>query len=391
MSVPFNSTDIQPSPPGVRLSSIMVGMAFACSTLWDFYFAGVRPLDFIAVFLLMGAVVVARSPRGEFIRGVDASAIVPLSLIGAIVAIYGVVGIASDTENAKPVVGVVLSVLAMFAITAGVPFSDRMVSITIRSLIVVHCTAQLLQAAVFYSSGQILNFHAVVGLEPRLLSSIFRPAGLFREPAIFSLAMILLLGIKTRLREPFDRYEGLALVCIVFSLSLWGIAAAAIYLLLFRRSLLVVVSVIVSGVILFMTDRTFAVMERVSVFFLTRIAGFSTDGSAQGRYGGIDVFFADPARYWEVLLGRGINNDFEQFGSAGFIFLLNSFGIIGSLSLVLCIVLLSRGVRASVLLLIGLTLTAAPIFTNVAWLSAIALMTVSRDKGTCSESRYSGK
>ena len=195
---------MQPRCGVVRLSSIMVGMAFACSTLWDFYIAGVRPLDFVAMILLIGAVVVARSPRGEFIRGVDTSVIAPLSLIGAIVAIYGVVGIASDTENAKPVIGVVLSVLAMFAIMAGVPSSDRMASITIRGLIAIHCGAQLLQAAVYYSTGQILNFHAIVGLEPRVLSSIFRPAGLFREPAIFSLAMILLLGIKAHLREPFD-------------------------------------------------------------------------------------------------------------------------------------------------------------------------------------------
>ena len=109
-------------------------------------------------------------------------------------------------------------------------------------------------------------------------------------------------------------------------------------------------------------------------FFFSRVTNLSTDGSAQGRYGGIDVFFDDPARHWVVWFGRGINNDYEQFGSAGFTFLLNSFGIIGSLALAVCIVFLSRRIRISLLLLIGLILTAAPIFTNVAWLSAIALM-----------------
>ena len=37
-----------------------------------------------------------------------------------------------------------------------------------------------------------------------------------------------------------------------------------------------------------------------------RIAGFATDRSAQGRYGGIDALFGDPARYWEVHSDRAL-------------------------------------------------------------------------------------
>lgn len=356
------------------LGAVLVGIAFGCSTLWDFYWVTVRPMDFVAVVLLVAAVIVARSSIGELAKPLDLSVIVPLSLLGGIILVYGVIGMLVDAQNAKPVTGIVLSVLAMFAIVAGVPPNDRVLSVTVRILIVIHCGVQLLQAAVYYISGQVLNFHAFLGLEPRLLTSVFRPAGLFLEPAVFSLAMILLLGIKVRLREPFDWYEGLALVCVLLSLSLWGAGAVVIYLLLFRRTLLAVMTATAVGVALFWADQADLLVGHIVRFFVSRITSLSTDISAQGRYGGIDVLFDDPARHWAVWFGRGINNDYEQLGSAGFAFLLNSFGIVGSLALAVCIVFLSRRIRISLLLLIGLILTAAPIFTNVAWLSAIALM-----------------
>jgi hypothetical protein len=356
------------------LGAILVGIAFGCATLWDFYWVTVRPMDFVAVVLLVAAVIVSQGSIGEFRRPLDLAVGVPLSLLGGIILVYGIIGIFVDVQNAKPVTGIVLSVLAMFAIVAGVPPNDRVLSVTVRTLIVIHCGALLLQAAVYYVSGQVLNFHFFLGLEPRLLSSIFRPAGLFLEPAVFSLAMILMLGIRVRLREPFDWYEGLALICVLISLSLWGIGAVVIYLLLFRRALLMVITSTAAVVALLWIEQADLLVGKIVRFFFSRVANLSTDGSAQGRYGGIDIFFDDPARHWVVWFGRGINNDYEQLGSAGFTFLLNSFGIIGSLALAVCIVFLSRRIRISLLLLIGLILTAAPIFTNVAWLSAIALM-----------------
>jgi hypothetical protein len=335
-------------------------------------------MDFAAVALLVGAVVIARGAKGRFSRPVDPAVIAPLSLLGGVILVYGIIGMVADPQNAKPVTGIVLSVLAMFAIVAGVPPNHRVLSATVHALIVIHCSAQLLQVAVYYISGQVVNFHAFLGLEPRLLTSIFRPAGLYLEPAVFSLAMMLLLGIRVRLRLPFDRYECLALICVLISLSLWGVGAVVIYLLLFRRAVLAAASVAIAGVAILWADQANLLIGHVVRFFLARVTSLSTDGSAQGRYGGLDLLFDDPARHWVVWFGRGINNDYEQLGSAAFIFLLNSFGIIGSLALGLCIVFLSRQIRISLLLLIGLILTAAPIFTNVAWLSAIALMIESR-------------
>jgi hypothetical protein len=344
------------------------------STLRDFYWATVRPMDFVAVVLLVAAVIVSQGPIGEFRRPRDLAVFVPLSLLGGIILVYGIIGIFVDSQNAKPIAGIVLSVLAMFAIVAGVPPNDRVLSVTVRTLIVIHCGAQLLQAAVYYVSGEVLNFHFFVGQEPRVLSSIFRPAGLFLEPAMFSLAMIMMLGIRVRLREPFDWYEALALVCVLISLSLWGVGTVVIYLLLFRRALLSAIIAAIAGTALLFADQADLLVGRIVRFFFSRITNLSTDVSAQTRYGRIDVLFDDPARHWAVWFGRGINNDYEQLGSAGFSFLLNSFGIVGSLGLAICIVFLSRRIRISLLLLIGLLLTAAPIFTNVACLSAIALM-----------------
>ena len=112
-------TRVPLEPRNADLSAILVGVAFGCSTLWDFYWVTVRPMDFVAVILLVAAVLFREGSSGEFGRSHRSSAVVPLSLLGGIIVIYGVIGMLVDVQNAKPVTGIVLSVLAMFAIVAG--------------------------------------------------------------------------------------------------------------------------------------------------------------------------------------------------------------------------------------------------------------------------------
>jgi hypothetical protein len=207
---------------------------------------------------------------------------------------------------------------------------DRLLDRSITIVAWIHVLAFFFQLGVFYSTKQIVNFHAVFGLQPRLISSVFRPAGLFLEPAIYCFFACSLFFLRRQRNRPFVALDALLILSMLLSLSLWGIAVGIALFFIFRIRLALFITTALSIAAFFALDVHNLSHSLVFQFFKMRLSGLGSAPSTQGRYGGtFDWLFsllANPT----ILFGDGINNFFEEHGSNGWAFILNSMGLIGT-------------------------------------------------------------
>jgi hypothetical protein len=341
-------------------------------SLWDFYIGEVRVFDFLGLVLALAAA--AALPVTRATVGLNRSTILITSLLFLLILVYSVIGIAQHPDNLKPSIGMLLGVSALM-IVATLPLSARAVDACIRYLAYAHLTAFFLQLLYYYAAGDVLNYHALLGVESRLVSIVFRPAGLFLEPAIYCFFVCSLFLLRRQRAVPLRLLDALLLISMVLSLSLWGVSIAYLLFAIFwpRRALVTTLAV---GVVLLVSLKTLDYVHLpVYLLFSSRLSDLSSDASAQGRFGGTLNLLRSALANPSVVFGNGINNFFEEHGSNGLAFIINSLGLIGAL-LLLSLCLLLAPPRQWVVFLLGMAivLTAAPLWKTLYFWAWMGLM-----------------
>ena len=361
---------------GARSSpiSVICAIGFLFFTFWGYYFTGLRVLDFTALFgIFLGLFFCSRTDDSIIISDNTLRQPIPLALI---VIGYAVIGLIVDSENTKTAIGFMIGTIVFF-IYYVMPIDKNILNILLSLTIILHVMSLVVQLILYYASGVLINFHAIIGVEPRLMSAIFRPAGFFQEPAHYALNMLLLLLIRGRTtRFVRSGVDTIGLLSIPLTISLWGIVATLLYAAVNRPKIFIMLLLILLFAGGFITV-VFGFEQFPALLHVqNRLSDLGSDGSAQARYRGA----GDALESWTsssvLWFGRGINSDYVDLGGAnGFSFLLNSFGILGSALLGLAYVTtvqLSNMMKLFVF--VFFILTAAPIWTFMMFWAWLALM-----------------
>jgi hypothetical protein len=343
--------------------------ALCCFMFWDVYLfgAGVRPLDFVGITLLavgLCSIDVRRSSLLHVGRGS-----VAVCVVSCAAAIAGVI---ADPNNVRAGIGVCLGA-AVFMLFSAWPLSRVAVLRVLAALLVLNLAAFWLQFAVHLKTGAVLNYYAILGLQPRIQSWFFRGAGLYLEPADFALTVVSLLGLRTYILGRFDTLFAVSVVSVVCSLSLWGAVAAVVLVLLcmLRKPLLLVPATCVGGALVYFVLST----NWHDIRFLERVAHVAADPSLQARYGGLLQPSAAPLWSPSFWFGQGVRLEYMELGLNSLSYLVTSVGVVGAAALVITIATRAkRGWRVYVGCLLLLALTATYTWTYMYWWSWLALM-----------------
>lgn len=362
---------------------LMIVVVFLFS-MWDVYVPhlGLRVLDFAGVGLLCLWMLwkLAVDLRGPVFctRG---SHLLLLMLIWGL--ILSLVGFTVSMENAKPIAGILLGIV-VFVCFYSIRLNGRSVAKVLGILIIIHASYLSIQYLYYQAFGVVLNIYGFLGTEPRALSSIFRPTGLFLEPASYSMSMLMLLTLRTLITKRFDTITYFAVGTIFLTLSLWGLIASIIFLLVFARKntgFFIAVAVLVAFIALFSTVGWINANNTVDWINANdtpwaRLMNLSEDGSATVRYGGLIGHGVDTIGSINLWFGKGISNEYHEFGSNGLAFILSAGGVFGTGAFLLLLFKSAPRNRGIVTLaLILLFMTAAPIWTTLYWWLVLALMT----------------
>jgi hypothetical protein len=344
-----------------------------CLSLWDFYIGEIRIFDFAALafaFLFLSLASVTRVDVPE----VDRRSVAAVFGIFVLILAYSLVGIHSHPDNLKPSLGMLLGT-AVFMLTRCVKIDERLIDRSISIVAWLHVGAFFLQLSFFLLTKHLLNYHFVVGLQPRLQSSVFRAAGLFLEPAIYCFFSCSLFLLRRQRRLSFGLLDALLLFSMFLSLSLWGISVAILLLFIFRFRFALAVSAIAAVAAFYVFKEYDLSHSPIYHFFENRLSSLGSDQSALGRYGGTIGWIGGLLSDRAILFGNGINNFFEEHGSNGWAFIVNSMGLTGTSLLLILFAFLTPPRRW---LLFGLSmailLTAAPLWKIFYFWFWIALM-----------------
>jgi hypothetical protein len=331
-------------------------------SLWDFYVpsVGLRPFDLVAfgavslfvVLSITATTVVAEHP-GNVLRYV---------LVLGVVCLYGWLGVAQDPQNLKPAVGVVAGCCMGIMVQMLAVEKDAVVR-AITACAWIHIAFFWLQFLAFHLFGVLLNYHSVLGAEPRLFGATFRAAGLAMEPAHFALTMYMFLSLRYLILEKVDKIFWIGVTTMVASLSLWGIFAAILLVAWVKPRVAAILAV--GGVVAIALLGAGALAD---YWLVARLLDVGTDNSAMARYGGLigvpDIVGSSVA----IWLGDGISYEYLYLGSSGLGFAINAFGIATAL-LIVALVSWRGSVPRSLKsgLVVGFSLTAAPQWTVFFW------------------------
>jgi hypothetical protein len=356
-----------------RWKVALIGALFACASLWDFYIGEVRIFDFIGLTLLLItipciAIIGKDSPQ------IERQAVATSIIVFAFVFVFVAIGIHSNPENLKPSIGMLLGVLVL-AVVRCLTVDETVIDRSINWVAWIHLFAFAFQLTFFYTIKEGLNYHAVVGLQPRLYSSVYRPAGLFLEPSIYCFFAASIFLLRRQREQAFQLLDTFLLVSMILSLSLWGISVSLLLLFIFRTRTFVFASIGTVIAALFAVNAIGFSSYPLYRFFAGRIIDLASDPSAQGRYGGTIEWVFSLLSNPTVLFGDGINNFFEENGSNGWAFILNSMGLIGTLFLFVLFALLAHPRRWILFgFAFAILLTAAPLWKTLYFWCWIALM-----------------
>lgn len=332
---------------------------------------GLRVLDFVGVGLLCFWILLKLvvGMRGPVFRTRN---IQLFTLMIAWSLVLSVVGVMGSMENIKPVFGILMGV-AVFGYFYSIRVDDRSVSKVLSILIVIHASYLIIQYFYYQVFGIVLNIYEILGTEPRALSSIFRPTGLFLEPAAYSVSMLILLTLRMFIIKRFDAITYMGVGTIFLTLSAWGLIAVVIVLLIFTKNntkIFILAAVLVMFIALPSTEGISAPDSPWS-----RFINLGEDSSAIVRYGGLVGDVKDTLSFNNLWFGKGISNEYHKFGSNGMAYILNAGGLLSfCIFLMLLILFASSGRRIVTLVIILLFMTAAPIWTTMYWWWFLALM-----------------
>jgi hypothetical protein len=356
---------------------VIMLFALVLFTFWDFYVLGVRPLDLAGFMLVFIPTVVFGLKTTSFLRNKYGF----LLILATLLLLYCVAGITASSDNVKTAVGI-MSGFGVFLIFYSIPLEYLSLIKTINWLIIFHSVFLIFQLLIFYAGGVILDYHAWYGNEFRVGGVIFRPAGLYLEPAGFSLSLMMLLFLKLYTENRIDKYLFFGLISILLSLSFWGLVTSIVIILfqIFRsnsRPLLFLIPII--GIFIIMFPGT---QERLASYEVVELIVFRTENilaggdlSAIDRYSSLSDQFENLSL--RTLFGYGIASG---VGGNALSNLLYIFGFVGLLSFISLLFALARsGDRLFYLTCVLIMLTAATnLITFYLWWAWLGIMTTAK-------------
>jgi len=314
-------------------------------SMFDFYKSGYRVFDIAAFALIAIFLLLYYRPRSIAI-----AAVISIAVAG----IYAVAGLFSSEEY-RTILALFINCCLFYLLSLKV---FRPSQKQIEMVLLIHLSFFFLQFFYFYATGSIVNYHSLTDIDPRLESTIFRPAGLFYEPAIYCYAMFILTTLLDSRQSKYGVIQALVMITMLLSVSLLGFVLASFILVRLLTAKKFMAPLLCALPIIFASnEQTGAILT----FVENRVSDLGSDASASDRYGNILEVFSDE-NLINHLIGRGFGASFEQFGSSGASAALSAVGILGVALFSCWLLLRSRELLVGMLSLIVIMIS-APIFS----------------------------
>lgn len=342
---------------------VAVLLALACC---DFYVRGVRVFEMVA-FAMMLLLVVHQLwrpvPRS---RWRTAGGVMLFAVVYFLLGVFG-------GGHLKTAVGLLVG-CALFSVVRGLGL--KISTDGVRLIVGIHLCFFFLQFATFHLTGEVLNFHQFTDIEPRLVSSVVRPAGLFYEPAKYCLILYMLLRLlhAQRIDAPWLEYS--TALSMVLSASIWG-AVAALFLMGRRLrsgsfgAWVVIGLVFALGV--YLADR----QNELYLHAVQRLQDIGEDGSFISRFVGSGLSLETIDSLW-FFFGSGFGAEFESLGSNAVYYLVSTIGLVGLLLGLFVFPTPGESKGRSLLMLLPIAV-AAPIFAYGLFAFWLAQLFVTQD------------
>ncbi|MDA8902773.1 hypothetical protein N9J15_03415 [Porticoccaceae bacterium] len=295
--------------------------------LWDYYAFGLKILDILAIGIALFCLIFLKS--SAFDRILKKRILFFLLFFS----IYALIGLIVHLD-VKGFVGLILGM--MFFVCVCLYFNPEDVNKYSHYILLLMIVTFLVQFGVGVIRGTPLNYHWMIGLEPRLLyGQGMRTAGLFLEPTSFCSMMFMI--ITTRfLHNSYGRLELIGILTILMSLSLFGIFASLFllaYWILFNPkllSLLTKLSICIIPLLIFAGFNAESWMPSQFYYLLfERLPDIGSDTSVLSRYKLSDT---TQLSNFSLLFGLGLATlNSGVLGSSGFGYLISGVGLIGFL------------------------------------------------------------
>lgn len=331
--------------------------------LSDFYYSGIgRPFDYVSLIIL--AIFVLTTSIKRYLRVLlqHSFIFVTVSLLGLIAGIYNGYYLASFAIF----IGIAFVFPASYILIQNNRLAfERAIYFAIKISLILF----FIQLFFYHLAGYYIDFTGALnsissrGLNESL--AYFRPHGIFQEPNGYCTATFSLLSLCLFFSERRKSIENIACLSLFLSLSLWGIAAALLFLVMSNFSLnrkglgFLLLFIGFIFIIFYIFNLNLILADSIT---FNRILNIGDDASFEQRIGGDKIFNTDIE--FNFLFGYGVNTDDFQstYGANGVSFLVYSFGLVG---LSLLFFLLSRALNFSVkaILANALILATYPIFS----------------------------
>lgn len=332
-------------------------------SLFDFYKWGFRIFDIAALPLVA---IASLTLIGQ--KWIKISLLISVAVAG----VYAAVGLLS-TEYYLTVLAIFVNFFLFFVLSLK-EFKPSQKQIEV--VLLIHIFFFFFQLVSFYQMEKIINYHAFTDIDPRLESSIFRPAGLFYEPAMYCYTTLILTTMLDSKKSKYGILEALAMVSMVLSVSFLGFAFAALIItkqILAKKFMAPILCVLTISFV--SSEQQIAILT----FIENRVSDLGADASAQGRYG--ELFNIVSSKHWIYsLFGRGFGASFEQFGASGASAAISAVGVLGVMAFTGWMLFRSRELMAGFIALVGIMIS-APIFSYMIfpyWMANIV-----RRRGVC--------
>lgn len=360
---------------GNRMPKAVMAITVFLFSMWDFYLPqiGLRLFDLFGIgllclWMLLQLLFVSRQVKFSTHNYITVNLLIVWGLF------FSILGILVSLDNTKPVAGFLIG-SALFVFFYFIKIDELELEKSLRITIILHIFFLLFQFIYYHIYGIVINPYGFLGGdEPRALSSIFRPTGLFLEPAAYSVSMLMLLIVRFFIVKSLGIIDILALLTIYLTLSLWGLIASTIFMFIFARK----------NLIFYFLILVLATLVTMSIPFIPvdwlnandspwiRLMNLGDDSSTNSRFGAL----VNSPNFFDLIIGKGVGNDYHYFGSSGIAFVMSAGGLLGSSILFYLLFKLTRKDKFFLrCTLIFLCMTAAPIWTTMFWWLWLALMT----------------
>jgi hypothetical protein len=326
-------------------SGVAIPLSFILFSLFDFYINGFRVFEIIGYLVIIPLFILKnRKIKNNIYMG---------ALYLLIYILYSLL----ISDNYKTILGITLSaILYLYLINCKIIVSQKIILF----LLFLNLLAFFFQLTIYHISENIINYHFFTDIESRLTSSIFRPAGFFYEPAIYSLAIYMLYLLVDQKIKFYKFISCITISSLLLSFSFLGIFMGIfLFIKSFHKNIKIIfISIVLIALLFYLL---ISLGSEYYSFIYNRVSNISEDGSAQERYlGFINLFIK--RNFLEIFFGSGIGSNFEEFGQNLVSSIISQFGILGGI-LGLTYVLTSGKNRAVRFILILPVLISAPIIT----------------------------